>query len=207
MLWFTGLSGAGKSTLAVELERRLFAKGYQIFLLDGDNVRQGLNADLGFSPQERAENIRRVGEVAALFAEAGMIVISAFISPYRVDRDRVRAAHARRTSTRSTSTPPLHGARRATQGPVPQGARRRGQGLHRHLGALRGADRAELEMASGEWTTERCIAALIDYVEEHLAYRPAKIRAVKCGVALLRLQRRCRRPVRAAAAAPAEAVR
>ena len=66
ILWFTGLSGAGKSTLAVELERMLFAKGYQVFLLDGDNVRRGLNADLGFSPEERSENIRRVGEVAAV---------------------------------------------------------------------------------------------------------------------------------------------
>ena len=79
ILWFTGLSGSGKSTLAVELERLLHAKGYQVFLLDGDNVRQGLCADLGFAPQERAENIRRVGEVSALFAEAGMIVVSAVL--------------------------------------------------------------------------------------------------------------------------------
>ncbi|MHA1536461.1 MAG: adenylyl-sulfate kinase [Alphaproteobacteria bacterium] len=92
VLWFTGLSGAGKSTIAIELERRLFAKGYQVYVLDGDNIRRGLNANLGFSPDDRAENIRRVGEVAALFAEAGMIVISAFISPYRSDRERARAA-------------------------------------------------------------------------------------------------------------------
>ena len=72
----------------------LFQKGYQATLLDGDNVRQGLNADLGFSPQDRAENIRRIGEVALLFAEAGMIVVTAFISPYRADRDRIRARHA-----------------------------------------------------------------------------------------------------------------
>lgn len=93
MLWFTGLSGAGKSTLAVELERALFEKTFQVALLDGDNVRKGLSADLGFSPEDRAENIRRVGEVAALFAEAGMIVITAFISPYRADRDAIRARH------------------------------------------------------------------------------------------------------------------
>ena len=92
VLWFTGLSGAGKSTLAVELERRLFQKGYQVYVLDGDNIRSGLNANLGFSPEDRAENIRRVGEVAALFARAGFIVISAFISPYRTDRDRAREA-------------------------------------------------------------------------------------------------------------------
>jgi len=92
VLWLTGLSGAGKSTLAVTLERLLFQKGYQVYVLDGDNVRNGLNANLGFSPEDRAENIRRVGEVAALFADAGLIVITSFISPYRADRDRARAA-------------------------------------------------------------------------------------------------------------------
>ena len=90
ILWFTGLSGAGKSTLAVELEQHLFRKGWHVAVLDGDNIRYGLSADLGFSPTDREENIRRVGEVAALFARAGIIVITAFISPYRADRDRVR---------------------------------------------------------------------------------------------------------------------
>ncbi len=92
VLWFTGLSGAGKSTLALALEARLFAKGYHVYVLDGDNVRGGLNANLGFSPEDRAENIRRVGEVAGLFADAGFIVISSFISPYRADRERARKA-------------------------------------------------------------------------------------------------------------------
>ncbi len=92
VLWFTGLSGSGKTTLAFELEQRLFAKGYQVYVLDGDNVRHGLNSDLGFSHQDRTENIRRIGEVAALFAEAGSIVISAFISPYREDRKLARSA-------------------------------------------------------------------------------------------------------------------
>ncbi len=92
VLWFTGFSGAGKSTLAVELEKRLFTLGYQVFVLDGDNVRHGLNADLGFAPEERTENIRRVGEVAGIFARAGFIVITAFISPYIEDRRRARNA-------------------------------------------------------------------------------------------------------------------
>ncbi len=92
VLWFSGLSGSGKTTLALELQQRLFNKGYQVFVLDGDNIRAGLNADLGFSPEDRSENIRRVGEVAALFADAGTIVISAFISPYKQDRDRARVA-------------------------------------------------------------------------------------------------------------------
>jgi len=92
VLWFTGLSGAGKSTLAVAVENELFNRGYQVYVLDGDNVRHGLCADLGFSPEDRAENIRRVGEVAALMARAGMIVVTAFISPYRSDRERARKA-------------------------------------------------------------------------------------------------------------------
>jgi bifunctional enzyme CysN/CysC len=92
VLWFTGLSGAGKSTIAMEVERRLFQKGYLVYVLDGDNIRGGLNANLGFSPGDRAENIRRIGEVAALFADSGMITIAAFISPYRADRQRARDA-------------------------------------------------------------------------------------------------------------------
>jgi bifunctional enzyme CysN/CysC len=92
VLWFTGLSGSGKSTLAMAVEQRLFNKGYHVYVLDGDNVRGGLNANLGFSPEDRAENIRRVGEVAGLFADSGVICISAFISPYRADRVRARAA-------------------------------------------------------------------------------------------------------------------
>lgn len=92
VLWFTGLSGAGKSTLAFALEEELFQQGHQVYVLDGDNVRHGLNSDLGFTPNERTENIRRVGEVAALFADAGIICISAFISPYQADRDMARRA-------------------------------------------------------------------------------------------------------------------
>jgi adenylylsulfate kinase len=90
-LWLTGLSASGKSTLARALEGALFARGCQVLVLDGDNIRHGLNRDLGFSPDDRAENIRRIGEVARLFAEFGAIAITAFISPYRSDRDGVRA--------------------------------------------------------------------------------------------------------------------
>ena len=92
VLWFTGLSGAGKSTLAIALEEALFERGFQAYVLDGDNVRSGLTSDLGFSHEDRTENIRRVGEVAALFANAGVICISAFISPYRADRAIARRA-------------------------------------------------------------------------------------------------------------------
>ena len=91
VLWFTGLSGSGKSTIARELQQRLYDKGFQVYVLDGDNIRQGLCADLGFAEADRKENIRRIGEVAALFADAGFIVITAFISPYAEDRRRARA--------------------------------------------------------------------------------------------------------------------
>lgn len=92
-LWFTGLSGSGKSTVAVALEQALFAKGKLAYRLDGDNVRLGINKNLGFSAADRTENIRRVGEVSKLMADSGVIVLNSFISPYLADRDGVRALH------------------------------------------------------------------------------------------------------------------
>ena len=90
VLWFTGLSGSGKSTLANALDEKLNSKKYNTYILDGDNVRMGLNNDLGFSPEDRKENIRRISEVAKLFADSGKIVMTAFISPYSNDRDEAR---------------------------------------------------------------------------------------------------------------------
>lgn len=92
-LWFTGLSGSGKSTVASALEAELVKRGVFAYRLDGDNVRHGLNANLGFSATDREENIRRIGEVSKLFADAGVIAVTSFISPYRTDRDKVRALH------------------------------------------------------------------------------------------------------------------
>lgn len=94
VLWFTGLSGSGKSTLAGALENELFARGLRTYLLDGDNVRHGLCSDLGFTSQDRQENLRRVGEVARLMVDAGLIVLAAFVSPYRAERDAIRARFA-----------------------------------------------------------------------------------------------------------------
>ncbi|CAN5273918.1 adenylyl-sulfate kinase [soil metagenome] len=91
ILWYTGLSGAGKSTLANKVEEKLFERGYNTYVLDGDNVRMGLNKGLGFDAEGRKENIRRIGEVAKLFVDAGVIVSTAFVSPYQADRDLVRA--------------------------------------------------------------------------------------------------------------------
>ncbi|MCE2511739.1 MAG: adenylyl-sulfate kinase [Acidimicrobiia bacterium] len=92
-VWFTGLPGSGKSTLARSVEARLAAEGVLAYVLDGDNLRFGLNSDLGFSPEDRAENIRRAGEVSALLHDAGVVVLAAFISPYLQDRERVRSLH------------------------------------------------------------------------------------------------------------------
>lgn len=91
ILWYTGLSGAGKSTLANKVEEKLFEKGYHTYVLDGDNIRMGLNKGLGFTAEDRKENIRRIGEVAKLFVDAGALVSTAFVSPYIEDREMVRS--------------------------------------------------------------------------------------------------------------------
>ncbi len=93
-IWFTGLSASGKSTIAFTLEHALVERGRLAYVLDGDNVRHGLNKNLGFSPEDRTENIRRIGEVAKLFADAGVLTCTSFISPYRADRDQAREIHA-----------------------------------------------------------------------------------------------------------------
>lgn len=92
-LWFTGLSGSGKSTIAVALEEVLFERGHLSYRLDGDNIRLGINKNLGFSAEDRTENIRRIGEIAKLFVDSSVIALTSFISPYREDRDKVRALH------------------------------------------------------------------------------------------------------------------
>lgn len=167
VLWFTGLSGAGKSTLAVALEKRLFDLGFQVFVLDGDNVRQGLTANLGFSPDDRAENIRRVGEVAALFREAGTIVISSFISPYRSDRDRARHA----------AFPDFHEI--YIEADVKTCIARDPKGLYKK--AIKGDIRdftgisapyeapvsPELTINTEQSDVDRCLEQLVNYVERH----------------------------------------
>ncbi len=171
VVWLTGLSGAGKSTLAIAAEDRLFRKGYQVYALDGDNVRHGLNATLGFSPEDRAENIRRVGEVAALFAEAGFIVLTAFISPYRSDRSRARAAAER------ASPAGFHEVH--VQAPLAVCEARDPKGLYRRARAGEIADftgvsapyetpeRPDLTVETGDRTVEQSVQALIDYIERH----------------------------------------
>lgn len=167
VLWFTGLSGAGKSTLAVGLEQALFKQGFHTALLDGDNVRHGLNANLGFSPEDRAENIRRVGEVAALFQQSGILVMASFISPYRSDRERARDAAA----------DGFHEI--YIKADVETCIERDPKGLYQR--ALAGEildftgisapyevpEHADLIVDTGKLTVEQSIALLVDYVNTH----------------------------------------
>jgi bifunctional enzyme CysN/CysC len=167
VLWFTGLSGAGKSTLAVEIEQALFRRGYQAYVLDGDNVRHGLNANLGFSPEDRAENIRRVGEVAALMADAGMIVITAFISPYRSDRDRARQAageafheiYIKADLETCEERDPKGLYKKARSGEIADFT-----GISAPYEA---PDRPDLEVDTSTQSVDECVAAILDHVTGH----------------------------------------
>ena len=169
VLWFTGLSGAGKSTIAMEVERRLFQKGYMVYVLDGDNVRYGLNANLGFSPEDRTENIRRIGEVAALFADAGMIVITAFISPYRADRQRARAAgkevfheiYVKADVATCEGRDPKGLYKRARRGEIPEFT-----GIS---APYEEPEAAELVVDTSALSVEDSIRAVMDYIEGNFA--------------------------------------
>jgi bifunctional enzyme CysN/CysC len=171
VLWFTGLSGAGKSTIAMEVERRLFSKGYQVYVLDGDNVRHGLNANLGFSPEDRAENIRRVGEVAALFADAGLIVITAFISPYRADRQRARGAagdsfneiYIRADLATCESRDPKGLYKKARRGEIADFT-----GI---TAPYEEPDNAELVVDTTRESIEQSVQAIVDFVERRFAHQ------------------------------------
>ncbi len=167
ILWFTGLSGSGKSTLAKELQQQLFARGYQVYVLDGDNVRQGLNADLGFAPEDRAENIRRVGEVAALFADAGMIVISAFISPYGEDRRRARAAAPEQFHTVHIQADLATCEARDTKGLYKKARDGEISEFTGISAPYEIPDNPELVIDTAGATIDACVAQLLAYVEKH----------------------------------------
>ena len=169
ILWFTGLSGAGKSTLALALEASLFAKGYHVYVLDGDNIRDGLNADLGFSPEDRAENIRRVGEVASLFADAGFLVISSFISPYRSDRER-----ARRAAPKAFHEVYIHASLEVCEERDPKGLYRRARAgeIPEFTGVsspYEAPDNPQLTIRTDLLTVEDCLSELVAYVEQNFA--------------------------------------
>ena len=165
-VWFTGLSGAGKSTIARACEAVLIERGIKAFILDGDNVRHGLNSNLGFSPEDRTENIRRIGEVCKLFTDAGLIVFSAFISPYTADRDLVRKRHPAGGFIEVYVDAPLEVCesrdvkglyQKARTGEIPEFT-----GISAPYQA---PDNPELCLRTGEQTIETSVAEVIAYLE------------------------------------------
>lgn len=171
VVWLTGLSGSGKSTLAMGLEAALLDRGYACYVLDGDNIRHGLNANLGFSPEDRKENIRRVGEVAALFAQAGLVCITALISPYRADREVARCASsdhfheihvaANLATCEARDTKGLY--RKARAGAIAEFT-----GVNAPYEA---PEQPELCIDSGTETVDQSLATLVDYVLAHVPLR------------------------------------
>jgi len=176
VIWFTGLSGAGKSTIAQATERALFQRGYQVYVLDGDNVRGGLNANLGFSPEDRAENIRRVGEAAALFADAGVLVITAFISPYRADRDRARAAAERLLGADAFQEIHIEADLAICEARDPKGLYKRARsGEIREFTGIsapyEAPDNPDLVIDTGENSVEACVDSVIVHVDNLFSTR------------------------------------
>ena len=169
-IWFTGLSGSGKSTVAVALEQALFGAGKLSYRLDGDNVRLGINKNLGFSEEDRKENIRRIGEVAKLFGDAGVISLSSFISPYKADRDEVRALHEKAD---------LSFIEVFVDCSLAEAERRDPKGLYKKARAgeiknFTGIDdpyeapvNAEIHIKTDEMTVEEEVEIILAYLEEH----------------------------------------
>jgi len=168
-LWFTGLSGSGKSTIAFTLEHALVQRGRLAYVLDGDNIRHGLNTNLGFSAADREENIRRIGEVAKLFADAGLITMTSFISPYRKDRDLARALHA---------AAKLPFVEIFVNTPIATCEQRDPKGLYKkaRAGQLKGftgvddpyepPDRPELTLDATDTSPQEAAAQLLEYLEK-----------------------------------------
>lgn len=168
-IWLTGLSGSGKSTIAYTVEHELVKRGRLAYVLDGDNIRHGLNKNLGFSPEDRTENIRRIGEVAKLFADTGVVTLTSFISPYRADRDIVRETH---------DAGKLPFIEVYVEAPVEVCEQRDPKGLYKKARAgeikeFTGISapyeeplKAELVIRSGEVTPQEAAAQLIGYLEE-----------------------------------------
>ena len=162
----TGLSASGKSTIATELERELFSQGQHVYVLDGDNMRHGLCSDLGFSPVDRKENIRRIGETAKLFAQAGIICVTAFISPYRSDRDLVRQILEPGMFVEVYVNAPLEICEQRD----PKGlyAKARANQIKEFTGIsapYEAPDRAEVELHTDKLTCAESVARIIEYLQ------------------------------------------
>ncbi len=168
LIWFTGLSGSGKSTIANALEMRLFELGYHSYLLDGDNVRHGLNKDLGFSDEARVENIRRIGEVANLFVDAGLIVLTAFISPFAGERNMVRELIADDEFIEVFVNAPLEVCEQRDPKGLYQKARAGEIKNFTGIGSRYEEPSApELVINSDELSIEACTDVLLDYLKQH----------------------------------------
>lgn len=167
LLWFTGLSGSGKSTIANALDVALYERGFHTFLLDGDNVRHGLNKDLGFSDTDRVENIRRVGEVCKLFTDAGLIVMSAFISPFASDRELVRKLFPEGEFVEVYMETPLEVCERRD----PKGLYKRARaGEIRHFTGIDSPYEAplnpEVRLDTSRFSIEDCVTILLTYLKQ-----------------------------------------
>lgn len=168
LLWFTGLSGSGKSTIANALDVALHQRGYHTFLLDGDNVRHGLCKDLGFSDEDRVENIRRIGEVSKLFADAGLIVLSAFISPFTSDRRLVRNLFPAGEFIEVFMDTPLEVCEERDPKGLYEKAR---AGEIRHFTGIDSPyempERSEIRLDTSAMSVDDCIGVLVSYLERH----------------------------------------
>jgi adenylylsulfate kinase len=168
ILWFTGLSGAGKSTLAHRVEELLFERGCRTFVFDGDNVRHGLCADLGFSAEDRRENIRRIGEMSKLFVEAGVIALTAFISPFRNDRDEVRARMAPGDFVEIHCDAPLSVCEQRDVKGLYQKARRGEIAEFTGISSpYEAPENPELVVRTGTQDLEPCARQVLDYLIQH----------------------------------------
>jgi adenylylsulfate kinase len=175
-IWFTGLSACGKSTIAMALEQVLYSRKHAAYTLDGDNIRHGLNKNLGFSAADREENIRRIGEVAKLFADAGLIAITSFISPYRKDRDLVRKLH---------DDGKLGFIECFVDTPIEVCESRDPKGLYKkaRAGEIKGftgiddpyeaPEKPELVLKTAELSVAECVATVVNYLESKGFCRPA----------------------------------
>ncbi len=165
IIWFTGLSGAGKSTIAGAVEEKLYERGHHTYLLDGDNVRHGLNGDLGFSDQDRVENIRRIGEAAKLFTDAGIITLTAFISPFRTDRRLVRELVGEGEFIEVHMDTPIAECELRDPKGLYQKAR---DGLIKNFTGIDSEyeipEAAEITIKSAEFSVEECALQVIDYL-------------------------------------------
>ena len=167
-IWFTGLSASGKSTLAVATEKTLYERGYHTYILDGDNVRHGLNKNLGFSPEDRMENIRRIGETANLFRDCGIINLTAFISPYRKDRQTARALYNDNSFIEVFVDCPLEVCEQRDPKGVYKKAR---QGIIKEFTGIdapyEAPENPEVHLRTDKMSVEECVELIINYLIMH----------------------------------------